>query len=242
MMGCDEGIMSMQDPVYKNGSDNNRYYNNSLFNLTYGAYKFYMGSNKNQVYSNNYIDNPLIRIRSNISSGFQVSFSVLENTIKTYQVMFESQSQDAANANINFTYAGLKNFSIVNSTITINPTSINYSIRNGTKGFLNNVRNATFTVNSNEDWEVVYSSAEGGCDVPMGVNLLNQDTTTCPGTYYVNLTTVTALYTANANAVTLTCQGTIIISNYSGRAFYSSKNNTMVTGCTFYNFTSATLS
>ncbi|MEW6035234.1 MAG: right-handed parallel beta-helix repeat-containing protein, partial [Candidatus Micrarchaeota archaeon] len=75
------------------------------------------------------------------------------------------------------------------------------------------------------------------CTTPTDNYLVNNSTTFCPGTYYINDSGLPGVIIAGVNATNITCDGTVIIGNGAGYGFNATnRGGVTVSGCTFANY------
>lgn len=87
------------------------------------------------------------------------------------------------------------------------------------------------------EFDVFYNGPELGCLELTGQVVLNNTTTICTGTYYVNTTEMEAAVFINSSNVVLTCNGSTIIGNGTGvGVFANQQTNVSVLGCDIRNY------
>jgi len=123
--------------------------NDVIFNNTFydNPYSISFGNltQNNTVFSNNYPEG-YIKYRFRI---FDISFDISENN-SNFLAMFDDQN----NILINFTFVGLKKFTVINNTININSLAVPYNdIYDNTNKVLiaNNVNEYTLTIQPNQE-------------------------------------------------------------------------------------------
>jgi parallel beta-helix repeat protein len=89
---------------------------------------------------------------------------------------------------------------------------------------------------STDNFPYVYRF-NGDCIMPYDDLTLSQNTTLCPGTYYINDTGTNGVIRIGANNVSLSCNGTVIVGNDAGYGIYTNGlDYGEVEGCTFKNY------